>query len=186
MYSAVRGSKAILCLAVLVVANVGASVVRLGPGLLESTTTPAAAHTGQQAAHPLRVSTWATLDDSQAAIDTGGIVAFDFGYGIALGQHNHLGGTRNIAERPVGSFVRVSGAGSIDGVYRVAENVRTLDMDDDDLGRIAQGRLVAYTCVGPSDEDVRQVIALEPVESTRETLPRVRTLAVTGSQGLNR
>lgn len=166
MYFRVRGSNAILCLAVLVVANVGASVVHRGPGLLERTIAPAAVHPGLEAAHPLRVSTWATLDDAQEAIDAGGIVAFDFGYGIALGQHNHRGGTRNIAARPVGSFVHVSGAGSIDGTYRVAENIRTLDMDEDDLGRIAQGRLVAYTCVGRSDDDVRQVIALEAVEST--------------------
>lgn len=165
MSSRVRGSNAILSLAVLAIANVGASVVHLGPGLLERTTAPAAIHLGQDVAHPLRVRTWATLDDSQEAIDAGGIVAFDFGYGIALGQHNHLGGTRNIAARPVGSLVRVSGAGSIDGTYRVAENIRTLDMDEGDLGRIAQGRLVAYTCIGPSDDDVRQVIALEPVES---------------------
>lgn len=166
MYSRVRGSNAILCLAVLVVANVGVSVVHLGPGWLERTTTPIAVHQVPGAVHPLRVRTWATLDDAQEAIDAGGIVAFDFGYGIALGEHNHLGGTRNIAARPVGSFVRVSGAGSIDGTYRVAENLRTLDMDEDDLGRIAQGRLVAYTCIGRSDDDVRQVIALEPVEST--------------------
>jgi hypothetical protein len=166
MYSRVRGSNAILCLAVLVVANVGASVVHLGPGWLDRTIAPAAVQPGIGTAHPLRVRTWATLDDSQEAIDAGGIVAFDFGYGIALGQHNHLGGTRNIAARPVGSFVRVSGAGRIDGTYRVAENIRTLDMDEDDLGRIAQGRLVAYTCIGRSDDDIRQVIALEPVKST--------------------
>jgi len=164
MYSPVRGSNLILSLAVLVVANVGATVVHLGPVWLERTETPAPVHLGS--VHPLPVRTWATLDDSQEAIDAGGIVAFDFGYGIALGQHNHLGGTHNIAARPVGSFVHVSGAGSIDGTYRVAENIRTLDMDEDDLGRIAQGRLVAYTCIGPSDDDVRQVIALEPVEST--------------------
>lgn len=166
MYSRVRGSNAILCLAVLVVANVGASVVHLDPGWLDRTIAPASVQPGIGAAHPLRVRTWATLDDSQEAIDAGGIVAFDFGYGIALGQHNYLGGTRNIAARPVGSFVRVSGAGRIDGTYRVAENIRTLDMDEDDLGRIAQGRLVAYTCIGRSDDDIRQVIALEPVTST--------------------
>jgi hypothetical protein len=171
MYSRVRGSKAILCLAVLVVANVGASVVHLGPGLLERADTKAATQPWSGSAHPLRVRTWATLDDSQEALDAGGIVAFDFGYGIALGQHNHLGGTRNIAARPVGSFVHVSGAGSIDGTYRVAENIRTVDMDEDDLGRIAQGRLVAYTCIGPSDDDVRQVIALERVDSTYRTMP---------------
>jgi hypothetical protein len=161
----VRGSNAILCLAVLVVANAGVSLVHLGPGLLDRTT-PAATHPWTGSAHPLRVRTWATLDDSQEAIDAGGIVAFDFGHGVALGQHNHLGGTRNIAARPVGSFVRVTGAGSIDGTYRVAENIRTRNLDEDDLGRIAQGRLVAYTCVGRSAADVRQVIALEPVDST--------------------
>lgn len=167
MYPRQRGSNAILCLAVLVVANVGASVVHLGPGLLDRTsTTPAGTHPWTGSAHPLRVRTWATLDGSQQAIDAGGIVAFDFGYGIALGQHNHLGGTRNIAQRPLGSFVHVSGAGRIDGTYRVAEKVRTLDMDEVDLGRIARGRLVAYTCIGRSDDDVRQVIALEPVEQT--------------------
>lgn len=166
MYSPVRGSKRIPILAVLAVANVGAAVVHLGPAWLERTEMPAALHPWQGSVHPLRVRTWATLDDAQEAIDAGGIVAFDFGYGIALGQHNHLGGTHNIAARPVGSFVRVSGAGSIDGTYRVAEKIRTLDMDEDDLGRIAQGRLVAYTCIGRSDDDVRQVIALEPVQST--------------------
>ena len=174
MYSRVRGSNAILCLAVLVVANVGASVMHLGPELL-GRTTPVAAQPWQGPAHPLRVRTWATLDDSQEALDAGGIVAFDFGHGLALGQHNHLGGTRNIAARPVGSFVHVSGAGRIDGTYRVAENIRTLDMDEDDLGRIAQGRLVAYTCIGPSDDDVRQVIALEPVEPTIRTMPLIRS-----------
>ena len=165
MYSRVRGSTAILCLAVLVVANVGVSVAHLGPGLLERTT-PAVTQPWKGSAHPLRVRTWASLDDSQEALDAGGIVAFDFGYGIALGQHNHLGGTRNIAARPVGSCVHVSGAGSIDGTYRVSDNIRTLDMDEDDLGRIAQGRLVAYTCIGPSDDDVRQVIVLEPIRTT--------------------
>lgn len=158
-----RDSNLILSLAVLVVVNVGATVMHLGPGWVER---PAVTYPGQEAAYPLRVSTWATLDDSQEAIDAGGIVAFDFGYGIALGQHNYLGGTRNIAARPVGSFVHVSGAGSIDGMYRVAEKALTLDMDDADLGRFAQGRLVAYTCIGRAADDVRQVIALELVRST--------------------
>ena len=166
MYPRVRGSNAILCLAVLVVANVGAAIVHIGPGLLDRSTPSVATQPRQVAAHPLRVRTWATLDDAQEAIDAGGIVAFDFGEGIALGQHNYLGGTRNIAARPVGSFVRVSGAGRIDGTYRVVEKTLTLDMDESLLGHIAQGRLVAYTCVGPAEEDVRQVIALEPVEST--------------------
>ena len=175
MYTPARGSNLILSLAVLVVANVGAAVVHLGPAWLERSATPATIHPWQGTAHPLRVRTWATLDDSQEAIDAGGIVAFDFGYGIALGQHNHLGGTRNIAARSVGSFVRVSGAGSIDGIYRVTENIRTLEMDEDDLGRIAQGRLVAYTCIGRSADDVRQVIALEPVDSTYRTMPLIRS-----------
>lgn len=163
MNSPVRGSNAILCLAVLVLANVGVAVALLGPGTLEP---PTGSATGQQgAAYPLHVRTWATLDDAQAAIDAGGIVAFDFGYGIALGQHDHLGGARNIAARRVGSLVRVTGAGRVDGTYRVAENILALDMDEADLGRIARGRLVAYTCVGPADDGVRQVIALEQVES---------------------
>jgi hypothetical protein len=166
MYVPVRGSNLILSLAVLAIANVGATAVHLGLISLEQTEAPATIQPWEGSAHPLPVRTWATLDDAQEALDAGGIVAFDFGYGIALGQHNHLGGTRNIAARPVGSFVHVSGAGSIDGTYRVAASIRTLDMDEDDLGHIAQGRLVAYTCIGPSDDDVRQVIALEPVEST--------------------
>ncbi len=168
MYPRARGSKAILSLAVLVVANVGVAVAHRSPGLMERPTNPDVGHSGPRSAsaYPLRVSTWATLDDSQAAIDAGGIVAFDFGHGIALGQHNHLGGTRNIAARRVGSFVHVSGAGRIDGTYRVAEKTLTLDMDDALLGRIARGRLVAYTCIGRSADEVRQVIVLEPVEST--------------------
>ena len=177
MYSSVRGSSLILSLAVLVVANVGAVLVHLGPGWLERAETPASIHLRQGPAHPLPVRTWATLDDAQEALDDGGIVAFDFGYGIALGQHNHLGGTHNIAARPAGSLVRVSGAGSIDGTYRVAENIRTRDMDEDDLGRIARGRLVAYTCIGPSDADVRQVIALEPIGATEPGDPALAAAA---------
>jgi hypothetical protein len=165
MFSRVRGSNAILYLAVVVVAGVGVTVALLGPGLLEPPTKPAAGDAGSGSAFPLRVRTWATLDDSQEAIDAGGIVAFDYGHGIALGQHEHLGGARNIAARPVGSLVRVTGAGRIDGTYRVARNLLGNGIDEADLGRIAQGRLVAYTCVGPADDDVRQVITLEPVES---------------------
>jgi hypothetical protein len=167
MYSPALGSKAILWLAVVVGGtNVGVGVVRFGPELLDRITMPAAVQRVPESAHPLRVRTWASFDDAQEAIDAGGIVAFDFEHGIALGQHNHLGGTRNIAARPVGSFVRISGAGRIDGMYRVAESIRAVDMDEDDLGRIAHGRLVAYTCVGRAADDVRQVIALEPVAST--------------------
>ena len=167
MNSPVRGSNAILWLAVLVLANVGVAVALLGPGSPEPHTGAATGQQGHDAAapYPLRVRTWATLDDAQAAIDDGGIVAFDFGHGIALGQHDHLGGARNIAARRVGSLVRVTGAGRVDGTYRVAENILALDMDEADLGRIARGRLVAYTCVGPADDGVRQVIALEHVGS---------------------
>ncbi len=167
MFSRVRGSHAILYLAVLVVASVGATVALFGPGLLESPTKSAAGDPGHgsDAAYPLRVRTWATLDDSQEAIDAGGIVAFDYGHGIALGQHEHLGGARNIAARRVGSLVRVTGAGSIDGTYRVARNLLGNGLDEADLGRIAQGRLVAYTCVGRAEDGIRQVITLEPVES---------------------
>jgi hypothetical protein len=60
----------------------------------------------------------------------------------------------------------VSGAGRIDGTYRVAEKTLTLDMDEALLGRIAKGRLVAYTCIGRSADEVRQVIVLDRVEST--------------------
>ena len=167
MFSRVRGSNAILYLAVVVVASVGATVALLGPDLLVPPTKSAGGHPGHgsDSAYPLHVRTWATLDNSQEAIDAGGIVAFDFGHGIALGQHEHLGGARNIAARPVGSLVRVTGAGRIDGTYRVTRNLLGNDIDEADLGRIAQGRLVAYTCVGPADDDVRQVITLEPVES---------------------
>lgn len=165
MHSRVRGSTAILWLAVLVVANVGASVMHLGPELLQQTATQTAVHPPREAAYPLRVRTWASLDESQDAIDAGGIVGFDFGHGVALGQHEHLGGARNIAARRVGSLVYVTGAGSLDGTYRVAENVLAVDMDRADLGRIARGRLVAYTCVGRAEDGIRQVIALEPVES---------------------
>ena len=168
MFSPVRGSNAILCLAVLAVvavATVGGTVAHLGAP--DATTEAAVDRSGDgsASAYPLRVRTWATLDDAQAAIDAGGIVAFDFGHGVALGQHEHLGGARNIAARRIGSFVRVTGTGSVDGTYRVAENVLAQDMDEADLGRIARGRLVAYTCVGRSDNGIRQVIALEPVRS---------------------
>jgi hypothetical protein len=167
MFSRVRGSNAILYLAVLAVASVGATFALLGPGLLEPSTKPVVGDPGHgsASAYPLRVRTWTTLEDSQEAIDAGGIVAFDFGHGIALGQHEHLGGARNIAARRVGSLVRVMGAGSIDGTYRVARNLLGNDIDEADLGRIAQGRLVAYTCVGRAEDGIRQVITLEPVES---------------------
>ena len=167
MFSRVRGSNAIFYLAGMVVASVGATIGYLGTGLLEAPTKPAASGTELRSgsAFQLRVRTWATLDDAQEAIDAGGIVAFDYGHGIALGQHEHLGGARNIAARRVGSLVRVTGAGSIDGTYRVTRNLLGNDIDEADLGRIAQGRLVAYTCVGPADDGVRQIITLEPVVS---------------------
>src|SRR5687767_11760994 len=113
MFSRVRGSNAIPYLTVVVVASVGAAVALLGPRLLEPPAKPPVGHAGDgsASAYPLRVRTWATLDDSQEAIDAGGIVAFDYGHGIALGQHEHLGGARNIAARQVGSLVRVTGAG---------------------------------------------------------------------------